>query len=367
MIEKHISMVSLRLGDEERRALLAVVDSGQLSQGEVVAELEARFAEWCDVRYAIALSSGTAALHVALLAYGVGPGDEVITTPFSFIASANAALFVGARPVFVDVDERTFCIAPESVEAAITPRTRAILPVHLYGHPAAMVELRAIARQHGLLLIEDACQAHGALIDGRPVGSLGDCGVFSFYSTKHIAAGEGGMITTNDSGIAERARLLRNHGASKRYFHEILGYNLRLSDLHAAVGLAQLGKVERAIEARRRNAAALTDCLGGLASLIPPCELRGHRHVYHQYTVRLPGGRGDLPRQLEARGIATSVHYPVPIHRQPVYASLGYGGCHLRIAERLADEVLSLPIHPDLAERDIAYMGRTLWHLLRQR
>jgi perosamine synthetase len=355
-----IPIAKPQLGDEEKQAVLDVIDSGHLTQGRVVAELEAAFAHWCGVLYAVSVSSGTAALHVAFAAHGIGPGDEVITSPFTFVATANAALFVGARPVFADIEPETFCLDPERVEAAINPRTRAIVPVHLYGHPARMPELRDIAYRHRLLLIEDACQAHGAQIANQMVGGMGDSGVFSLYPTKHIAAGEGGLITTNDARIAECARLLRNQGAEERYWYKILGYNFRLSDLHAAVGLAQLRKVDRFIEDRRRNAAQLTERLCGLEQITTPMERSRYRHVYHQYVIRVRGGRSDLPRYLESRGIGTAVHYPMPLHQTPLYRELGYAQVHLPTAEMVATEVLSLPIHSGVRPADIDYIADVL-------
>jgi len=342
------------IGEEERQAVLAVLESGQLAQGPVVSALESEFAAWCGVRHAVAMSSGTAALHVALLAAGIGPGDEVITSALTFVASANAALFVGARPVFVDVEPETFCLDPDLVEVAITPRTRAILPVHLYGHPAAMPELRQIAARHGLLVIEDACQAHGAAIGKTRVGALGDCAVFSLYPTKNMTAAEGGLLTTNDEAIAAQARLLRNHGASERYRHEVLGYNFRLTDVHAAIGLAQLRKLERFNAARRENAAILSDGLRSVPGVVAPVERPGYTHVYHQYTLRLPGGRRTAPKRLASLGIGSSVHYPIPVHHQPLYRDLGYGDIRLSWSEQLAEEVLSLPVHPGLTSEDLA-------------
>src|SRR5579863_8916690 len=231
------------LGSEESDAILRVLASGQLAQGEHVAAFERRFAEVCHVREAVAVSSGTAALHLALLAHGIGQGDEVITTPFSFAATANVILLVGATPVFVDIERDTYNLDPMLVEATITPRTKAILPVHLYGNPCAMPQLQAIAKTHNIVLIEDACQAHAAAIDGKPVGSFG-IGCFSFYPTKNMTTGEGGMITTNDPAVAERLRLLRNHGQKERYSHTTLGYNLRMTDMQAAIGLVQIEKLE---------------------------------------------------------------------------------------------------------------------------
>ncbi len=341
------------IGEEERRNVLAVLQSGHLAQGAVTADLEREFAEWCGAGHAIAVSSGTAGLHVALLAHGIGNGDEVITSPFTFIASANAALYVGARPVFTDVDPDTFNLDPALVEAAITPRTRAILPVHLYGYPAAVDELREIARRHHLLLIEDACQAHGATIRGARVGTFGDSAVFSLYPTKNMTAGEGGLITTNDAEFARRAWLLRSHGATDPYRHEILGYNFRLTDLHAAIGLAQLRKLDGFNRARQRNARLLTEGLKGLPGLVLPVERADFTHVYHQYTVRIPDRRDAVQRSLSENGVGTRVYYPVPVHRQPLYLGLGYADVHLPQAERLAREVLSLPVHPGLSDADL--------------
>ena len=273
------------LDDEEKVAVHRVLASGQLAQGENVAAFEQRFAEVCHVREAIAVSSGTAALHLALLAHGIGPGDEVITTAFSFVATANVILLAGATPVFVDIEPDTYALDLALVEAAITPRTKAIMPVHLYGHPANMKRLMALAEAHNLVIIEDACQAHAASIDGKPVGSFGT-GCFSFYATKNITTGEGGMVTTNDPEIAERVRLLRSHGQEERYYHVALGYNLRMTEIQAALGLAQVEKLERFTEQRIANAAFLTERLRG--SVQTPMIRPGYRHVYHQYTIRVP-------------------------------------------------------------------------------
>src|SRR5712692_11974359 len=250
-----------QLGSEEQDAVLRVLAFGQLAQGECVAAFERRFAEICHVREAVAVSSGTAALHLALLAHDIGAGDEVITTAFSFAATANAILLAGATPVFVDIEQDTCTIDPSLVEAALSSRTKAIMPVHLYGHPCDMQRLVSLAAPRGLVIIEDACQAHAAQIDGKPVGSFGT-GCFSFYATKNITTGEGGMVTTNDPGIAERARLLRSHGQKERYHHVALGFNQRMTELQAAIGLAQLEKLERFTEKRRANAAYLSKHLG---------------------------------------------------------------------------------------------------------
>ena len=242
------------IGEEEKRAVLEVLESGMLVQGPKAAKLEENFTAICSTQYAIATTSGTTALHVALLAHGIGPGDEVITTPFTFMASVNAILYVGARPVFVDIEEDSFNINPALMEAAITPKTKAILPVHLYGYPCNMDAIMEIARKYNLVVIEDACQAVGARFQGRPVGSFGT-GCFSLYATKNIMAGEGGMITTNDPDFAQRCRMIRNHGMQRRYYHDMLGYNFRISDLHAAIGLAQTERLEHFTEVRKANAA----------------------------------------------------------------------------------------------------------------
>jgi dTDP-4-amino-4,6-dideoxygalactose transaminase len=343
------------LGAEEEAAVLAVLRSGQIAQGERVAALERCFAERVGVAHAVASSSGTASLHLSLLALGIGPGDEVITSPFTFIASANAALYVGARPVLADIDPRTYNLDPGAVEARITPRTRAIVPVDLYGLPADMPALSAIAQRHGLFLVDDAAQALGASVEGRQSGTFG-VGNFSLYPTKNITSVEGGMLTTDDAALAARARMLRNHGQSQRYRHEILGYNLRMTDLHAAVGLAQFNQLDAFTQARQRNAAYLDAGLSGVVETpyVPP----GYVHVYHQYTVRIPGGRRDaVAEALRARGVGTAVHYPIPVHLQPLYIELGYRD-RLPEAERAAAEVLSLPVHPGLSEADLATIVR---------
>jgi len=337
------------IGEEESSAVLNVLASGQLAQGQRVASFERRFADLCEVDHAVATSSGTAALHLALLAHDIGPGDEVITTPFSFAATANVIRMVGATPVFVDIEPDTYNLDPELVETAVTSRTRAILPVHLYGNPCDMEALSSIADRHRLAIIEDACQAHLALVRGRPVGSFGT-GCFSFYGTKNMTMGEGGIVTTEDPAVAERIRLLRNHGQSERYRHVILGYNLRLTEMQAAMGLAQIDKLLGFTERRIANAGFLTDRIG--ARVQTPVARAGHRHVFHQYTIRVPQRRDAWASRLAARGIGTAVHYPVPIHLQPAYRERAYQ-VSMPVAEVAAGEVLSLPVHPGLTTRDL--------------
>lgn len=345
-----ISIASPVIGEEEKRGVLEVLDSGMLAQGTKVAALEAAFAEYCGVQHAVATSSGTTALHVALLAHGIGEGDEVITSPFTFIASANSVLFTGARPVFVDIDPVTFTLDPDLVQAAITPRTKAIMPVHLFGLPADMDRIMALAEEHDLVVIEDACQAHGAEYNGRRAGGFGT-GCFSFYPTKNMTTGEGGMITTDNEAIAEESRVIRQHGMRRRYYHDELGYNFRMTDIHAAIGLAQLGKLERFNDARVANARFLSEHLEGV---VTPTVPEGTRHVFHQYTLRVPGGRRDaLTEHLKANGIGYGIYYPVAVHRQTFYReTLGYN-VHLPEAERAAAEVLSLPVHPALSPEDL--------------
>jgi perosamine synthetase len=350
------------VGAQELAAISRVLISGQLAQGEYVVAFERRFADLCQVQEAVAVSSGTAALHLALLAYGIGPGDEVITTPFSFAATANVIRLVGATPVFTDIEPDSYNIDARLVEAAISPRTRAILPVHLYGNPCDLPLLAALAAKHHIALIEDACQAHAATIAGKPVGSYGT-GCFSFYSTKNMTMGEGGIVTTNDPAIAEHIRLLRSHGQSERYHHVIVGYNLRLTEIQAALGLIQLDKLEHFTEQRIANAAYLSDRLGDWVQT--PAARPGYRHVYHQYSIRVPPDqRAHWMRTLRERGVETAVHYPCPIHRQPAYRGQ-FADLSLPVAEAAAREVLSLPVHPALSAAERAIVAKEVLALCR--
>lgn len=329
---------------------------------------------YVNVSEAIAVSSGTAALQLSLLAHGIGPGDEVITTAFSFVATANAILYAGATPVFVDIDPDTYTIDPIAVEMAITAHTKAILPVHLYGNPCDMEQLERIARKHNLVIIEDACQAHAAKVKGKPVGSFGT-GCFSFYPTKNMTTGEGGMVTTSDPIIADRVRLMRNHGQQERYCHIMIGFNLRMTEMQAAIGLVQLSKLEQFTKQRRGNAQFLNTHLSGLVQT--PITRPGYYHVYHQYTIRLPERRDEWITQLRSRGIATGVHYPLPIYRQPFYQNSlfrfrishsdkelhGKSATHiagLPATEAATQQVLSLPVHPALKIEDLFTIVREI-------
>ncbi len=348
-----INMARPQIGDEEKEAVMRVLDSGQLAQGSVVADFEQAFASYCGVKHAIATSNGTTALHVALLAHGIGPGDEVITVPFTFIASANSVLYTGARPIFVDIDPVSYNIAVDQLEAAITPKTKAIMPVHLFGNPAEMSRIMEIAGRHGLAVIEDAAQAHGAEEGGKRAGSWGT-GCFSFYPTKNITTGEGGMVTTDDDTVADQARLIRSHGMQVRYYHETLGFNFRMTNIHASIGMAQLPKLGSFNERRIANAAYLSGHLP-TDKVVAPTVRPGTRHVFHQYTVRVkaPIDRDDAREQLAEAGVGSEVYYPVPVHLQKLYLDLGYGGQSFPESERAALEVLSLPVHPGLTQDEL--------------
>lgn len=348
------------LGEEELEAVRRVLESGVIAHGPEVESFEREFAEYTGVEHAVAVVNGTAALDLVLKAYGVGPGDEVVTTPFTFVATANAILYQGAKPVFADIDPRTFNLSPERVVEAVTPRTRAIIAVHLYGQPADMRALREIADDHKLVLIEDAAQAHGAEFQGRKVGALGDAATFSFYATKNMTTGEGGMVTTNDRRVAERVRLLRDHGQAGKYLHVELGHNLRMTSIQAAIGRAQLRKLDRFNEARRRNAEFLTREISRVDGLTPPYEDPRVKHVYHQYVVkvedRFPLTRDELREHLAAKGVGTAVHYPLPTFLQPLYRRLGYPQNACPNSLDASRRVLSLPVHPALSENELKYI-----------
>ncbi|KQR21173.1 MULTISPECIES: DegT/DnrJ/EryC1/StrS aminotransferase family protein [unclassified Microbacterium] len=339
------------IGDDERAAVDRVLRSGMIAQGPEVAAFEREFAaHFVGGRETVAVNSGTSGLHLGLLACGVGPGDEVIVPSFTFAATGNSVALTGATPVFADIDPVSFTLDVASVEAAITPRTRAIMPVHLYGHPADMVRLGALAERHGLMLFEDAAQAHGAKLQGRPVGSFGSFTMFSLYPTKNMTSGEGGMVTAGNPEIARMLRLLRNQGMERQYENEIVGFNARMTDLHAAIGRVQLTKVDAWTQKRRDNAAFLDAHLSGV---ITPVVADGAHHVYHQYTVRVPEGRDGFVRALrEEHQVGSGVYYPIPNHRLPSLA--GYApGLDLPQTERAASEVVSLPVHPSLSDDDL--------------
>jgi dTDP-4-amino-4,6-dideoxygalactose transaminase len=357
-----IEVANPSLGDDEIQAVTEVLKSGILVQGPRVADFEDAFAAYVGTKHAIAVNSGTAALHAALLAAGIGEGDEVITTPFSFIATANAILYCNAKPVFVDIDGMTFNIDASLIRKAITHRTKAVLIVHLYGQPCDMDEIVSLCNEHKLALVEDACQAHGAEYRGKKVGSYG-IGCFSLYATKNITTGEGGLLTTDSADVAERARVIRNHGQTARYVHETLGYNHRMTDISAALGICQLRKLDDLNAQRIKNAAFLAGQLAEIPWLVPPVIGSDRKHVFHQFTIRATEGcgvsRDDLAAILREKGVATAIHYPIPIHRQPLYQGLAYD-IHLPVSEQAAKEVLSLPVHPKLSDQDLMWIVQSL-------
>ena len=341
------------IGDEEIDNVVEVLKSGMIAQGPKVEEFEQKFAEWVGAKYGIAVNSGTAALHVALLSCGIGEGDEVITTPFTFIASGNSILYTGAKPVFADIDLKTYTLDPSSIESLITENTKAILPVQLYGQSADMDEINEIAEKYGLIVIEDAAQAHGATCNGKKVGSMGDMSCFSFYPTKNMTTSEGGIITTDDEDLAENAKVFRAHGASVRYHHDEIGYNFRMTDISAAIGLAQLDKIDEFNDKRIANAAYLNEGLKDVDGIVTPYCAPDSRHVYHQYTIRVEkGDRDDWVESINEFGVGTGIHYPIPLYNQPIYKTLGIEG-YCPNAELAADNVISLPVHPSLTKEDL--------------
>jgi perosamine synthetase len=343
------------IGDEEIEAVIRVLRSGNLAQGPEVASFEAEFSmNIVNGLHAVAVNSGTSALHLSLLAAGIGPGDEVIVPSFTFAATANSVALTGATPVFADIEPEYFCLDPSAAEASISPRTAAIMPVHLYGHPAALDRFSEICNKHGLLLIEDAAQAHGASLHGRPVGTWGAAASFSFYPTKNMTSGEGGMITTVDREISRKARLLRNQGQERKYENEIVGLNNRMTDIHAAIGRVQLSKLAMWNEKRRANAQFLTTQIQGV---LTPKEAPGARHVYHQYTVRLPEiDRTKFAEELAKKGIGSGVYYPIPNHLLPAYNQ----GLDLPITQKMASQCLSLPVHPALQDSELDRIVETV-------
>lgn len=342
------------LDEREIDAVSNVLRSGMIAEGVQVAKFESVFADYIGVEHAVAVNSGTAALHAALLAHGIGAGDEVITTSFSFIATANSILFTGAKPVFVDIEADTFNIDTDGILDKITPKTKALMPVHLYGHPAEMKAIMEIAYDHNLVIIEDACQAHGTSYGSKKVGSFGT-GAFSFYPTKNMTTSEGGMITTDDKAVADRAWMIRSHGSKQRYLHEMIGYNLRMTDISAAIGLVQLDKLDNFTSMRQENARILSDGLQDIDGITIPVIRDGCSHVFHQYTIRVRAGaekRNELAAMLNLNGIGTGMYYPIPIHKQPVYMNLGYND-NLPECEKAAEEALSLPVHPGVSKDEL--------------
>lgn len=339
------------IGEEERKAVDAVLASGQVAQGPQVAAFEEEFgAQLVDGRACVAVNSGTSGLHLGLLAAGIGPGDEVIVPSFTFAATANSVALTGATPVFVDIEPTWFCLDPAAVEAAITERTRAIMPVHLFGHPADMSALGDVAERHDVMLFEDAAQAHGATWEGASVGSFGTFAMFSLYPTKNMTSGEGGMVSCVDEAFVRSVKLLRNQGMERQYANEVVGLNNRMTDIHAAIGRVQLTKLAGWTRTRQENAAFLDANLEGV---VVPAVADRATHVYHQYTIRVAEGRDEVVRRLrEEFQVGSGVYYPIPNHRLDSLRHFA-PGLDLPETERAAAEVLSLPVHPSLSKADL--------------
>lgn len=348
--------------DEEIAAVNEVLKSGMIAQGPKTAELEEKFAAFCGTKYAVAMNSGTAALHATMYALGIKPGDEVITTPFTFVATANPILMQRAKVVFADISESDFCIDPNEVEKKITSRTRAIIPVDLYGQVHNYASLKALADKHNLKVVEDACQAVGAEVEGKKTGNFGDIAAFSLYATKNIQSAEGGLVTTDDEELYEKCKMFRHHGQSEkvRYEYLDLGYNYRTTDILAAIGVEQLKKIERITNARINNASKLTEGLVGIPGLITPIVKPGHKHVFHQYTIRITpefkSSRDAFLDYLRENEIGAGVYYPKPLHLHQHFARMGYKPGDFPVAERSAQEVISLPAHPLLTAEEIDFI-----------
>lgn len=355
-MKKFIPIAIPSVGSHEERAVINVLRSGQLAQSEYVYAFEKAFAQYTGSKYAVATSSGTTALHAALLSLGVGKGDEVITTPFTFIASANAILYTGATPVFVDIDEKTYNLNPTLIERKITKRTKAILTVHLFGLPADMEAINKIARKSNLLLIEDACQAHGAVIKNRKCGAIGDIGCFSFYPTKNMTTGEGGIITTNKKALWEKLKLIREHGMKIRYHHDSIGYNYRMTNIEAAIGIEQLKKLDTFNRKRISNANFYIKELKNIKGIVLPYVPKEYMHVFHQFTIRVTKDfaltREQLVDHLRKEGIGTGIYYPIPVHLQKAYKNIKKSS-RFPVAEKAANEVLSLPVYPQLSKKEL--------------
>ena len=343
------------IGKEEEKAVIKIIRSGKLVQGEKVEEFEKKFARYCGAKFAVATDNGTSALIVALTAAGIASGDEVITTPLSFIATTNAIVFTGAKPVFVDIDPDTFNIDPELVERAITKKTKAILPVHLYGLMADMSAISDIAKRHKLIVIEDSAQAHGAEIRGKRAGSWGLAGCFSFYPSKNMTTSEGGMITTNSKQLAEACKLIRNQGMGNQYQYKRIGYNFRMTNIEAAIGVEQLKKLEKMNRARAKNAVYLNKKFADTKGVVTPKVPKNYRHVYHQYTLKIddnyPLSRDQLLTKLRKSGVDARIYYPKLLSDEPFFKQ--YAGEQLNIAKSIHKQILSLPIHPALARKDL--------------
>jgi dTDP-4-amino-4,6-dideoxygalactose transaminase len=342
----------LTIKPEIDAAVQRVLENSQFVLGPEVAEFEKEFAQYCHAKHCVAVNSGTSALHLSLLAADIGPGDEVITVPYTFVATVASIIYAGAKPVLVDVEPVTCTMDPAKIEGAITPRTKAIMPVHLYGQCADMDPILEIARKHKLIVIEDAAQAHGAEYKGKRAGTIGDMAIFSFYPGKNLGAyGEGGAVTTNNDEFAAKVRILRDWGQTRKYNHEFKGYNYRMEGMQGAILRVKLRKLEEWTETRRLSARKYNELLRG-SGVETPVEVAGRRHVYHQYVIRMRD-RDAAHEALAAEGIPTAIHYPIPAHLQPAYSDMGYRRGDFPVSERLGTEVLSLPNYPEMPQEHI--------------
>jgi len=366
----HVPFLNLRAAHDALRVEIAaaiqeVIDSSAFAGGAFVTRFEQEFATYCGAKHALGLGSGTEALWVVLLAKGVGPGDEVITVPSTFMATAEAISFCGATPVFVDIDEETYTMNPALLDRAISSKTKAIIPVHLFGQVADMDPILEIAHRHGLFVLEDACQAHGAEYKGRRAGSIGLAGAFSFYPGKNLGAmGEAGAVTTNDTTVKEYTEMFRDHGQRKKYYHGLVGWNARMDGIQGAVLSVKLKHLEKATAARRAHATLYNTLLAGEERLRLPREAKGRRHVYHLYAVRTRR-RDAINEALSKRGVHCGIHYPIPIHLQEAYKGLGLAKGSFPVAERCAEEFISLPMFPELTQDQIETVARELTIALR--
>ena len=353
MKNKNIPLAKPLIGRKEKRAVQKVLNSGNLAQGPVVAEFESSFSKFVGDRDCVAVNSGTSGLVTAVMSLGIGQGDEVIVPSFTFAASANSIALCGAKPIFIDIDRKTFNLDYKLLELLITPKTKAIMAVHLYGLCANMKHILEVAKKHNLFVIEDAAQAHLSAIDGQTAGTFGDVAVFSFYPTKNMTSGEGGMVVYKDTSYSRNARLIRNQGMEKRYHNEIAGHNFRMSDIHAAIGVEQLKKVEEWTEKRESNAIYLNNAITEAET---PHIPSGYRHVFHQYTIRVEKFRDSLADKLSADGIGNGIYYPVPVHRLPSFNE----SIALPETEMAAQEALSLPVHPSLTKSNLDRIARSV-------